>query len=362
MRIFDKYLVKQISTSYLFIVLVFIGLYFVIDVFSNLSDILKAKPPFFTIIQYYLYSLPLIILRVSPLALLISTLYTFGELNKNNEIISIRASGVSILRIALPVVSFALLVSIAIFFLQEKVLIYSQKKVEDIKSQFFKKGAFATLEERNIAFTSGNMIFFAESFIPAKKILANVIIFEENKEREIVKKIICKSVIYEYDLWLGENVVEYKLNAEGDIIDTPLNLGRTTIDLKERPEDLVLKKSIFSQYYSLTNLRKEIIRLKRVKAGNFLASLTIDYYQKIAEPFSHLFLIIGILPLALEIKKRKVALSSLGVGFIFGFVYYSLFSFSIALGKSGVILPFFSAWLTPLFFLTIGVTGIILIK
>ena len=93
-----------------------------------------------------------------------------------------------------------------------------------------------------------------------------------------------------------------------------------------------------------------------------LANLIIDYYHKMTEPFIHLFLVIGILPLALEIRRRKVALSSLGVGFIFGFIYYVLSSFSIALGKSGFILPFFSAWTAPFFFLTVGITGLLLIK
>ena len=130
MRVLDKYIVKHVSYGYLFILLVFIGLYFIIDIFSNLSDILKAKPPLLILAQYYLHSLPLIILRVSPLSLLVSTLYTFGELNKNNEIISIRASGLSIFRIALPVVFFSVLIAMTVFFLQEKILIHSQKKLK----------------------------------------------------------------------------------------------------------------------------------------------------------------------------------------------------------------------------------------
>ena len=123
-----------------------------------------------------------------------------------------------------------------------------------------------------------------------------------------------------------------------------------------------MKKSIFAQYSSLTKLGREIERLRKVKDNNLLSTLTIDYYQKIAEPFTHLFLVLGILPLALEIKKRKVGLSSLAVGLISGFIYYCLSSFSIALGKSGVILAIFSPWLAPVFFLTVGLTGLLLLK
>ncbi len=362
MRILDRYILKNVISTYLFILLVFIGLYFIIDIFSNLSDILKTKPPIDKLIQYYLFSLPLIIKTVSPFSLLIAALYIFGELNKNNEIISIRTSGMSMLRIAFPVIFFAFFISILVFGLQEKVLIHSQRKVENIKSKHLKEDVLNVSEEHNLAFTSGNKIFFAQRFIPKKQLLENIIIFMENDEREIVKKIIAKTITYEYGFWIGREVMEYGLDKEGNISDVPVSMPAKTIDLEEEPKELILKKSIFAQYSSLPQLKKEIKRLKKVQADNLLNNLVIDYHQKIAEPFSHLFLVIGILPLALEIKKRKVALSSLAVGFIFGFIYYCLSSFSIALGKSGVILPFLSAWLGPLFFFTVGVTGLLLIR
>lgn len=362
MRILDKYIVKRIAIGYIFVLMVFIGLYFVIDSFSNLSDILKNKPPLEIIAQYYLYSLPLIILRVSPLALLISTLYTFGELNRNNEIITIRASGMSIFKIAVPVILFSLLVSASVFFLQEKTLINSQKKTEDIKIKFINDDNPASAVERNLAFNSGNMIVFASRFIPKEKKLENVIIFEKNKEGKIIKQVMCQSIIYEYKFWIGRDIVEYSFDHRGKITNKPMARRTKKISLVEKPRELMLKKSILLQFSSLNNLRKEIDNLKEIGAGNRLSNLIIDYYQKMAEPFSHFFLIIGILPLALEIKKRKVALSALGVGFIFGFIYYALSSFSIALGKSGLILPIFAAWLAPLFFLTIGITGLLLIR
>ncbi len=362
MRILDRYTVKNVGLGYLFILLVFVGLYFVADIFTNLSDILKAKTPVLILVQYYIASLPLIFLRVSPLALLISTLYTFGELNKNNEIVSIRASGISIIRIALPVIFFALFLSVATFFIQEKTLMQSQKKVDEIKTHFIKKSITTANEERNLAFTSGERIFFVQKFLPKKGILKNVIIFKEGEGRRLEKKMVCKEIAYEYGFWIAKDIIEYSLDADGNISDAPTSSSTKKISLKEKPRELLLKRSIFSQFSSLNHLKKEIARLEKVKAGNLLASLTIDYYQKVAEPFSHLFIVIGILPIALEIKKRKVALSSLGVGFIFSFIYYVLSSFSVALGKSGVILPFLSVSLAPAFFLTVGITGLLLIR
>ncbi|MBU1122211.1 MAG: LptF/LptG family permease [Candidatus Omnitrophota bacterium] len=362
MRILDRYIFKTILKTYAFICLVFIGIYFIGDIFSTLSDIFEAKTPFNLIVEYYISMIPLIFLRVSPLSILISVLYTLGEFNKNNEVLSMRASGISRLRIALPILLFAVFLSFASLFIQEKILAVSQKRVEEIKTRFIKKSFSLITEERNIAFASKNMIFFVGSFLPKNKIMKNVVIFEENENRDIEKKTICKTIVYEDGTWIGQNIMQYDIDGEGGILGKPHQLSRLEIPLDENPRDILFKKSIFADFAPLKSIKKQMIRFKKIKAHNLLANLIIEYNRKLADPLSHFFLIIGILPLALEIKKRKAALSSLGVGFIFGFIYYVFGSFSIALGKAGILLPIFSAWLAPLFFLTVGLTGLFLMK
>ncbi|UCG34939.1 MAG: LptF/LptG family permease [Candidatus Omnitrophota bacterium] len=362
MRILDKYILKNTISGYLFILLVFVGLYFIIDLFSSLSDILKAKAPVYIILKYYAFMIPLIFLRVSSLALLISMLYTFGEMNRTNEIVSMRASGVSIFRIAFPVMFIALFISFFSLFVQEEVLVKSQQKVEDIKMTYIKKKTSRGSEKRNFAFPSQDMIFFVRKFSPKDATLYDVSIFQEDQEGNILKKIVCSKISYQEEKWLGKDMIEYTLNERGNIIGKPLHWPEKEINLDRSPKDLATKHSIFSEYSSLKTLKWERERLKKVRAKNILSNLTIDFHQKIADPLTHFFLIVGVLPLCLAIKKRKVALSALGVGFIFGFIYYCLFSFGIALGKAGILLPALSVWVTPVFFVTVGISGIALLR
>ncbi|MDP2923468.1 MAG: LptF/LptG family permease [Candidatus Omnitrophota bacterium] len=364
MRILDKYILKNIAYSYIFIVLIFICLYFVIDLSYTLSDILKTKPPAAIVIEYYLNMLPLIFLTVSPFSLPIGVFYTFGELNRHNEVLSMRASGISIARLSFPIIFFAICISFLSLFIQEKFLLGSQKKIEQIKVHFIKKNFSSSSEETNIAFSSGDMIFFIGKLLPRKKTMQDAMIFQEDQNNDIIKKTICRSITYEQNKWQGNDVIEYKLNAIGNISGTPTYWKKKEIPLEEKPEALLLKKSSFFMLSSnsLKNLRKEIRQLKKVKAYDKLSNLVVDYHRKFVEPLSHFFIIIGILPLALEIKKRRAAFSSLGLGIMADFGYYSLMFFSIALGKGGIILPILSPWLAPLFFITFGVAGLILIK
>ncbi|MDD5194750.1 MAG: LptF/LptG family permease, partial [Candidatus Omnitrophica bacterium] len=302
MRIVDRYLLKNVVSSYLFILCVFTGLFFIADLFTNLADILKAKTPFLILVQYYCYMMPLIFKWVSPYSLLISVLYTLGELNKSNEIITIRTAGISVLRFSFPVIFFSIFVSFFAFFVQENILLYSQKKIDDIKIQFIKKSISPDFEENDLSFSSSNMIFFVRKLSLKDKTINDATIFKEDNKGNIVKKIICKKIVYEEGKWTGVDAMEYTLDSEGKIIDKPFFWQKLDIELDEKPQDIIFKKSLLAQFSPLKSLRKEIKRLKKIKAYDKLSNLVIDYHQKIVEPFSHLFLIVGILPIALEIK------------------------------------------------------------
>lgn len=362
MRILDRYILKNIVLSYCFIALVFIGLYYLADIFSTLSDILHTKPPLKIILEYYLNLFPFIFLKISPFSLLISVVYSFGELNRNNEIIGARAAGSNIFKLVFPTIIFAILISCLALLIQEKILITSQRQSEKLKVQFIQKQRTLAPEEKNVVFVSKGVMFFSRRFLTKENILKDVIIFRGEGENILAKKIVAKEMRYANQAWEGEGVIEYWLDDEGNITSAPRHYNKLKIDFSESPREIIRKRDLYSQFASIKGLKKEIKWLKKIGAGNLSASLSIEYYRKIVEPFSHLFLTLGILAIALESRKRKAALSALGFGFIFGFIYYFLLSVSIALGKSQTLIPELSVLTAPLFFLSLGIAGLITLK
>ncbi|RKY37098.1 MAG: hypothetical protein DRP72_03475 [Candidatus Omnitrophota bacterium] len=361
MYILDKYISLKIIKGYLTILFAFIGLYVIVDLFSNLGSFLETKIPFNILVTYYFYSLLLIFLRVSPFSLLISTIYIFGRLNKSNEILGMRTFGLSALRISLVVLILSFVISSASLFIQERFLLTSQERVEEVKMKYIKKKKTFS-QRRNITFRYQNMLFFVSRFIPYQRSLEEVIIFKEDNQGNITEKIVARKITYLKGIWVANEAISYKVNSQGKISDKPLYFKTKVIGLKEKPENLLIKRTALGEFLSLKDLKKEIHWLRKIKAYNILSNLTIQLHQKIVQPFSHFFLIIGALPFVLEIKKRKVALSSLGLGFIFSFLYYLIFSVSLALGKAGVLLPSLCAWTAPLFFLIAGISGLLLLR
>ncbi|MCM8823927.1 MAG: LptF/LptG family permease [Candidatus Omnitrophica bacterium] len=362
MRILDKYILKKVLYSYLLILTIFIGLHIIIELFSNLNDFLNSKIPFSLAIKYYIALLPLIFLRTSTLAIPVSILFSLGELNKNNELISIRSCGISIVRLSSPIIIFSIIISFFSLFIQEKILLYSQKEVEDIKLQYIAKYS-QDKEENNLFFREKNYLFFVSKFSPQEKSLNDVIIFREDSLGNIKEKIVSRKIIYQNNQWQGYEVIQYQLDEQKRILDKPTFWEKKKIELNIDPKTIKFKKSTFSQYMSINSIRKEIEQIKDTQTpSTFFYNLVIDYHRKIAEPFSHLFLSLAVLPFALEIKRRKVGLSAISTGFIFGFTYYLLLSISTSLGKLGIIIPWLSCWVAPLAFSLIGITGIFLLQ
>jgi len=368
MRILDRYTLKKVALSYLFTLFSFIGLYLIAELFTNLDDFIRAKASITIVAQYYLYLLPFIFLNTSTFALSIGIAYSLGELNKSNELIYMRTSGVSVWRTAAPIIIFSILLSLVAFFIQEKIIIYSQKKAEDIKINYIEYNNKEIKEQSNIIFYSDEKLFIADKFIPQENRLENVKILEEDSSGNIIKRIVCQSITYKNNIWTARNAIYYDVDKAGKIINKPTIYKEKQITLNEKPKSIVFKslsgKQSFSMYIPMSMLKKKIENIKRMgmTSSKLLNKAIVDYHEKITSPLSHFFITIGLLPFALEIRKRKAALLSLVLGVIFGIIYFAMFSISIPLGRTALIIPQLSAWITPLFFLTTGISGMFFVK
>ena len=120
MRILDRYILKSVLGLLVTCLFTFLFLYVIIDIFSHLEDILKNQVGISLLLQYYFSYLPIIFVQVTPIACLLAILYTFGRLNRNNEIIAMRASGLSIFQISKTVIMLGIILSAVVFMVSDR--------------------------------------------------------------------------------------------------------------------------------------------------------------------------------------------------------------------------------------------------
>lgn len=352
MLILDRYIARSFIKTFFSCIVAFLFLYIIIDVFSNLGDMLKSHPPFIKIIEYYLYSIPVMFTQTSPIASLLATLFTIGALNQSNEIIAMRACGRSIYTIVKSFVFFGFILSLGIFLLGETALPKAVKMSKIIKDCYIDKDLSASKDkaiEKVAVYGFNNRLFFINKLYPKKNTIEGLTILEYDDRQNIKTKVYAEKAVWRNNRWVFYQCFIYHLNESQKIRGEPLYFGNTFFQIEETPEDL-MRQNIPVEDMNIKELSSYIGKLSQSKASAAINKILVDLYQKTSFPFTSLIIILIGIPSSIVIRRRAVAFSSIGLCIGISFIFYVTFAVSIALGKTGVLPPILASWISHIIF------------
>ena len=113
MKIVDRYLINEYLGNLLFITLSLISLFLIIDFFEKFRMFLSNHATFGQMGSYFFFRLPMIISQILPAAILLASLVTCGYLSRHSEITAMKANGISLYRIAIPILTIAALTAMS---------------------------------------------------------------------------------------------------------------------------------------------------------------------------------------------------------------------------------------------------------
>ena len=347
MRILDRYILKSVIYVFFSCIFIFLFLYIIIDLLSNLEDILKQHVDLMLLIRYYLSYLPVMFVQVSPFACLLSTVYTFGKLNHNNEIIAMRSSGLSIFEIARGALIFGFLISLLVFWVSDRFLPQALTENQRLKTQMdegVKKNKIKKIEMiPNLSmYGLKNRLFFISKFFPAAKTMEGITILEQDENQNLTKKIVATKGIYQDGLWKFYQCITYNFDKNGQVVDEPVYFEEEIMTIPETPKEFASLR----QKPELMNIREMqdyIWRISKSGATTVIRNLKVDLYKRFTMPFTSIIIMLLGIPFSLLMRKRATGMSSVGVSIIVGFLYYILDAVCLAVGKSGLIMPLVAA-------------------
>lgn len=358
MRILDRYILKSVLGVFFACLLTFLMLYIIADVFSNLDDILKSHAPIIMLLQYYLSFLPSIFVQVSPIACLLATLYTFSKLNRDNEIIAMRASGLSIYQISKTVIVFGVVISIFVFFVNDKLVPKYLAVNHKIRAEIDAKREMRKKESENITNLSvygmKNRLFFINQFSPSTNTMEGITILEHDEHQNVTRKIVANKGVFENGLWKFYNCISYTFDENGQIKSEPQFSDEEIMPITEKPKDFITNRQS-TEYMTISELDKYVWKLSKSGANSVVRRLKVELYQRFTVPLTSLVIILLGIPFALKMKRRATGISSLGLSIMMGFLYYVANAVSIAFGVSGILTPFLAASLSHILALAFSI-------
>lgn len=344
MKILRDHFLKEFLSSFAMSLLTFLFIFLLGRGFIQMADLVfnKNVDPLL-ILKILFYSLPFMLTFIIPMSVLVATLMTFGKLSYDNELMAMRANGISLARATIPVMTAVVLLSLFSYLLADRLAAESHYVYRRLLMQIGIESPAAALEEATFIKKFKNFVIFIYEIDGNK--LRGIRIYQPQEGRPT------RTIIAESGELISipeKNIIKLKLNRgtsdEPDpkdptrlyklnfmTYDLPLNLSSSgqVQELGKKPKDMTVKE-----------LKKEIIRLG--DSGIHEAyPLTAEIHNKAALAIASIaFALVGI-PLGIATKRREKTVG-FGISLALMTLYWTLLIAGKSLAQKGLAPPFLS--------------------
>jgi len=350
MRIIARYLWKEFFKLLLLCQVFFVFLYLVIDFIQKIDNFMEAEADGYAVLQFLMYKTPLIAVQMAPVAALISVIVMFSIMKKNHEITALKASGISIFRLCLPVLVAAMALSIAVFIFSELVVPYASTKSNDIWYREVKKQDQRRFYNRsNIWYKGTKAIYWIRHFDGENMVMEEPSFYLFDDSFHLIKRIDARRAVWAEGRWTAEEGILQEKKS-GDLYELE-HFNEMGLTVAEDPESFLktVRRPEEMSYWELKHFAE-----KTALEGYEDTHYKVDLNGKLAFPLlSFVIVLIGI-PTAIGLKKGGPPLA-VSLGIVTCFIYVMIHGLSRSLGLAGVLPPILSAWMANLTFLFIGI-------
>src|SRR6266849_3516099 len=355
----DDYVLRDFFINLGLILATFLVLVLVFTLFELLGDIIRNQTPFTVVAEYLVNVAPYLLYNVAPLVMLLAVLITFGLMQRSNEIVAVKATGISIYRIVTPVLVAALFLAAGLFLADQFYLPHTNKRQEALHNQIKGKPAQTYLRpDRKWIFGQNNDIYYYQFFDPDRDQFAKVTVFQIDPANfTISRRIHAERAHWAEHLnrWIYEQGWDRSLNGSAIANYHPFEVA-TFPELGETPS--YFKKEV-KQYSEMNyeELNRYIGDLQQ--SGFDVVRLRVQLHKKFSYPLITLVMAVLAVPFALSTgKKGAVAGVAVAVGIaVFYTVVSRLFE---AMGDLSQLPPALAAWSPDLIFCLVG--GYLILK
>ena len=260
MRILRNYFLKELIGP------LFLGLgvlTFVMVLVGNLKKIadlvINKGLNLYTVLKLFLFMMPYIVTYALPVAVLVAVLMSLGRLSSDNEIVAIRASGINLFSLILPLLLVGIILSLGLVIFNDRAASYAHYAYRKTLREVGIKNPTAALEEGVFIDSFQKYILFIYHVDQKKNRLSNVRIYEPRGEDKPTRTIVAKSG--EFIAIPQKNIVKlklmdgtsdepdpgnpknfYKLNFKTYFMTLDLSAGQEKTKLEKKPKEMTIQE------------------------------------------------------------------------------------------------------------------------
>ncbi len=356
-RILDRYVVSQFARIFAttlggLVIIWMIGEYFEIS-----DDIYSTGTSRWIMLEYFKFQLPFIIMMTIPIATILTVMVVFSLMSRQNEVVAVLAGGISLFRLAAPVLVPVLMLTVVQYAISDYIVPYSNQRVTEIKRSLNLRSSSSGIRpaQGNWVRGQGKHIFNYADYDSEQKVFQGLRIYYLDADTWRLSRIDYASRVRWVDgRWLATDSWRrhYIYSDEGGSITSPELMRMPTVELAitERPEYFATDKRL-PEEMSANELRAHIASLEM--RGFDASKYKIDLQQKFSFPAIVLVLALVGIPFGFRMG-RQGTLSGVAVGLALTVLFWLTFVFFRAAGQAEFLPPVIAAWAPHAMFLALS--------
>ncbi len=350
MRILDRYISARFIQVLLFALVAFITIFIIVDFVERLDDFIGQNVPKLVIVKYYIYQLPYTIVLTLPVAVLLSSLFSIGNLARRNEIVAMKASGMSLYRIIAPLLILGFLISLFALVFGEYVLPPATEKMVYIQDEYLEKHRQRWRKKiKDIYMRDVDEQEIIIRTFDAVKNTGTIVSIMTRSDQKITKRIDADKLVWQDSVWVLIDGATHVFKGDTVLFNKFDSLALKSLTYKPESFSKVLKKTEEMSYKEL----KEFIQTVRRNGGKPDQWL-VDLYLKISIPFANFIIVLFGAPLSAR-KRRGGAATGFGISLAICFVYFGIVKTAQTMGHNGHLPPMLAAWIGNMVFAAGGI-------
>jgi lipopolysaccharide export system permease protein len=346
-KILDRYLLRQFVVTFVLLVLGIPILFVITDLTDNLDKYLGRGLPLSSVAASYLYSIPQFVFWAMPIAALVATVFTIGNMTRYQEIAAAKAGGVSFFRLIVPIIGVAAVLSVLGVGLGEVVTVTNQKRAELLGER---RGTSSPFRMNFVFQTEGGRTLSVRRLDSEAREMSNLVVERaETATKPAVHQTVQRARWTPESGWTLEEGHLRVLEEGGGERSFAFASARIPA-LRESPEELLAepKRTEEMSYAEITRFINAIER-----SGGNSRKLQVEQAQKIALPLAILVIVLFGAPLSTSSQRGGTAYG-IGISLAVTMIYLMLFRVGTAVGSSGALDPLVAAWMPNVLFLVAG--------
>jgi lipopolysaccharide export system permease protein len=351
MKIYVRHVLSGFFALLFLTVIVAIVVFIVVDFVGN-TKIWLARPPM-EVYRYYLDYLPHILYLVLPVALLLASVFSIGNMARHLELVALRAAGVPITRILAPILFFGLVASGVMFWFENSILPdanHRRYEINEPKSENEQGGD--PLEKFNYLYTaSDGLILYFDFYSGHRNTGQGITVLSQPKKGPLALRIDAKSLVWDstkHKGWILRDGTK-RVFRDGALEASPFKEIPFPL-FKDQPKDLLDDRS-YPDEMGMDELDRRIAILQR--SGESSRVLETERYFRFSSSLVNLFM--ALIGTALAVNTIKSGLArNFGIALGITFLYYVALRLGLVMGENGSLTPVVGAWLGNMIFAPLG--------